>query len=234
MANYILYYRVSTQRQGVSGLGLEAQQRSVAEYLKGKTFNVIDEVTEVESGKNDARPKLAAAIELCKATNSILLVAKIDRLTRNATFLLNLRDSGIDFVAADMPDANRLTVGIMALIAEQEREAISKRTKDALAAAKARGQKLGAYSKSDKSKFVGRTGTKADALKANAARAAKYREVALSKIQSLRHYDPDNSLSSRVLAKVFNDNGIPTVSGSGTWSSNSILRLKRLAFEMGE
>ena len=232
MVNYILYYRVSTQRQGVSGLGLEAQKRSVSEYLNGKIYNVIDEVTEIESGKNNARPKLAAAIELCKATNSTLLVAKIDRLTRNAAFLLNLRDSGIDFVAADMPDANRLTVGIMALIAEQEREAISKRTKEALAAAKARGQKLGAYSKEDRSKFIGRIGTKADAKRANAARAAKYREVALSKLQSLKHYDPNNILSSRSLAHIFNTNGIPTVSGKGSWSSNSILRLKRLAEEM--
>ena len=226
--NYILYFRVSTQRQGQSGLGLDAQRKSVSDYLNGKEHNIIDEVTEVESGKKSNRPKLQAAIDLCTATNSTLLVAKIDRLTRDAAFLLNLRDSGVDFVAADMPDANRMTVGIMALIAEQEREAISDRTKKALAAAKARGVQLGAYDKNNKSKFIGRCGTKEDALKANAARANKYLEVSKTRVKSLEHFDPDNSLSSRVLAKVFNDNGIPTVSGKGSWSSNSILRLKKL------
>lgn len=226
--NYICYYRVSTQRQGQSGLGLEAQRKSVADYLNGKQHNIIDEVTEVESGRNTNRVKLKAAIDLCKATNATLLVAKFDRLSRNARFLLQIKESGVKIAAADMPDVDELVIGIMAMVAQHEAKAISERTRAALQAAKARGVVLGAYDKDDKSKFIGRCGTKEDALNANAARAAKYRQVSLGKVRSLEHFDPDNSLSSRVLAKVFNDNGIPTVSGKGKWSSNSILRLKRL------
>ena len=226
--NYICYYRVSTQRQGQSGLGLEAQRSSVIEYLSGKNANIIDEVTEVESGRKTNRVKLKAAIELCKATNATLLVAKFDRLSRNAKFLLELQESGVRFNAADMPDVDELVIGIMAMVAQHEAKVISERTRAALQAAKDRGVVLGAYDKDDKSKFIGRCGTKEDALNANAARAAKYREVSLGKVRSLEHFDPDNSLSSRVLAKVFNDNGIPTVSGKGQWSSNSILRLKKL------
>ena len=226
--NYICYYRVSTQRQGQSGLGLEAQRSSVIEYLSGKNANIIDEVTEVESGRKTNRVKLKAAIELCKATNATLLVAKFDRLSRNAKFLLELQESGVRFNAADMPDVDELVIGIMAMVAQHEAKVISERTRAALQAAKDRGVVLGAYDKDDKSKFIGRCGTKEDALNANAARAAKYREVSLGKVRSLEHFDPDNSLSSRMLAKVFNDNGIPTVSGKGQWSSNSILRLKKL------
>ncbi len=226
--NYICYYRVSTQRQGHSGLGLEAQRKSVADYLNGKQHNIIDEVTEVESGRNTNRVKLKAAIDLCQATNATLLVAKFDRLSRNARFLLQIKESGVKIAAADMPDVDELVIGIMAMVAQHEAKAISERTRAALQAAKARGVVLGAYDKEDKSKFIGRCGTKEDALNANAARAAKYRQVSLGKVRSLEHFDPDNSLSSRVLAKVFNDNGIPTVSGKGKWSSNSILRLKRL------
>lgn len=182
---------------------------------------------EIESGKNNQRPKLQEAIELCKATGSTLIVAKIDRLTRDAAFLLNLKDAGVDFVAADMPDANRLTVGIMALIAEQERGAISKRTKDALAAAKARGVVLGAYSKSDKTKYVGGgKGTTETALRASHARSQKFRERALAKLPLLSRYDPHGNLSLRELAAIFNANGITTVSGKGNWSANSVRRLK--------
>jgi DNA invertase Pin-like site-specific DNA recombinase len=226
--NYICYFRVSTQRQGRSGLGLDAQRKSVADYLADKEANIIDEVTEIESGRHTKRIKLKAAIDLCKATNATLLVAKFDRLSRNAKFLLELQASGVRISAADMPDVDELVVGIMAMVAQHEAKAISTRTSAALQAAKARGVVLGAYAKDDKSKFIGRCGTREDALNANAARAAKYREVSLGKIRSLEHFDPDNSLSSRVLAKVFNNNGIPTVSGKGTWSSNSILRLKKL------
>ena len=234
MINIVTYYRVSTTRQGQSGLGLAAQKQSVSGYLLRREYNIIDEVIEVESGNKADRPKLMAAIELCKATHATLLVAKIDRLTRDATFLLSLRDSGVDFVAADMPDANRMTVGIMALIAEQEREAISQRTKDALAAAKRRGVVLGAFSKADKTKFVGRVGTRADALAANTARAEKFRRRSIERITSLHHFDPSGVMSTRQLAKVFNLHNIPTVSGRGSWSSASILKLRNLANDLNK
>lgn len=139
----VVYMRVSTVRQGRSGLGLEAQQAALATFVRERGAEVIQTFTEVESGKNADRPELGRALHLAKVTGAILLIAKLDRLSRNAAFLLTLRDSGVRFIAADMPDANELTVGIMALVAQQEREAISKRTKEALQAAKARGRKLG-------------------------------------------------------------------------------------------
>jgi DNA invertase Pin-like site-specific DNA recombinase len=140
---FVAYYRVSTAQQGQSGLGLEAQRKTVLDYLNGGRWNLIDAFTEVESGKRADRPDLARALTACRLHRATLLIAKIDRLSRDAAFLLNLRDAGVDFVAADMPDANRMTVGIMAIIAEHERDAISTRTRQALAAAKARGTKLG-------------------------------------------------------------------------------------------
>src|SRR5439155_11709853 len=140
---FVAYYRVSTERQGHSGLGLDAQRQAVAEYLNGGKRSLLREFVEVESGKLNTRPQLEQALHLCKITGATLVIAKLDRLSRNAAFLLTLRDSGVQFVAADMPDANALTVGIMALIAQHEREAISRRTREALAAAKRRGIRLG-------------------------------------------------------------------------------------------
>jgi len=141
MCKIVAYYRVSTDRQGKSGLGLEAQRQAVMDYARG--HEIIAEFTEVESGKNDARPELAKAIHHVEVTNSKLVIAKLDRLSRNAEFLLKLQNSGVPFVAADMPDADNFTVGILALVAQRERETISKNTKKALAAAKARGVILG-------------------------------------------------------------------------------------------
>ena len=142
MIDYIAYYRVSTQQQGRSGLGLEAQQQAVRSFLKdGQPLQA--EFTEVESGKRDTRPQLTAAITQAQRIGATLLIAKLDRLSRNASFIFALRDSGVKFVAADMPDANHLTVGILAVIADHERQAISDRTKAALSALKARGVQLG-------------------------------------------------------------------------------------------
>ena len=140
---FVAYYRVSTAQQDQSGLGLEAQRKTVLDYLNGGRWDLITSFTEVESGKRADRPELARALVACRLHRATLLIAKIDRLSRDAAFLLNLRDAGVDFVAADMPDANRMTVGIMAIIAEHERDAISIRTRQALAAAKARGRQLG-------------------------------------------------------------------------------------------
>src|SRR3954452_15119017 len=141
----VAYYRVSTDKQGRSGLGLEAQKAAVKVFLEGKGWPPIAEFTEVESGRKSDRPELARALDRCRLCKATLVIAKLDRLARNAAFLLSLRDAGVDFVACDMPAANRLTVGILACVAEAEAEAISARTRAALAAAKARGRVLGGF-----------------------------------------------------------------------------------------
>ncbi len=139
----VAYERVSTARQGASGLGMEAQRQAIEGYSAGRGGTILARFTEVESGRNPDRPELARALHLAKVTGAVLVIAKLDRLSRNAAFLLTLRDSGVRFVAVDLPEANDLTVGIMALVAQQEREATSRRTKEALAVAKGRGVKLG-------------------------------------------------------------------------------------------
>lgn len=138
---YVAYFRVSTAKQGASGLGLEAQQYAVATYLKGG--HIAGEYIEVESGKKNNRPQLIAAIEHARKIKATLIIAKLDRLSRNASFIFTLKDSGVDFICADMPDANTLTIGIFAVLAQHERELISSRTKAALQAKIAQGAKLG-------------------------------------------------------------------------------------------
>jgi len=138
MEQFIAYYRCSTQRQGLSGLGLEAQKNSVLSFLNNRTL--INEFTDIETGKNDFRPQLIKAIELGKQTNSTLLIAKLDRLSRNPTFVSTLMDTKVKFICCDMPDANELTIHIFGALAQWERKKISTRTKDALQQLKKRKQ----------------------------------------------------------------------------------------------
>lgn len=140
---FVAYFRVSTAKQGKSGLGLDAQKAAVAAYIAQHGGIELAAYVEVESGKIDARPQLEAALLRCRQTGATLLVAKLDRLSRNAGFLMNLRDAGVRFQALDIPEANTLTLGILATLAQHEREIISARTKAALAARKARGLPLG-------------------------------------------------------------------------------------------
>jgi DNA invertase Pin-like site-specific DNA recombinase len=215
MADYVAYYRVSTKRQGKSGLGLEAQQKAVADLIEFNDNKLIAEYREEESGKRNDRPELTKALNRCQATGATLIVAKLDRLSRNAAFLMTLRDSGVKFVAADMPDANTLTVGILAVVAQAEREAISQRTKDALAAAKARGVKLG-----------GRRRTAADirhyqqrGVRAAQKKADERVAVIADELIPLR----DQGLSLNAIAKALNDRRIQTSRGC-EWTPTAVKR----------
>ena len=151
-SRYIAYYRVSTARQGRSGLGLEAQKQAVQAHLNGQ--KPISEFVEVESGRRNDRPKLAEALAACRVHKATLIIAKLDRLARNVAFVSSLMEAGVEFQACDFPQANRLTIHILAAVAEHEARMISERTRAALAAAKARGTVLGG--------FRGRAGTCTD------------------------------------------------------------------------
>lgn len=143
MLNLIGYVRVSTKRQGESGLGLEAQRAAVEAYAKQSSGNIVATYTEVESGRKNDRPELLRALAHARRIKAVLVVAKVDRLSRNAAFLLTLLESKVPLVCCDNPHANELTIGLLAVIAQHEARMISKRTKEALEAAKARGVQLG-------------------------------------------------------------------------------------------
>ena len=204
---FIAYYRVSTAQQGKSGLGLEAQREAVRGYLNGGKWELLNEFTEVESGKRSNRPQLQAALAMCKKRKATLVIAKLDRLARNLHFISGLMESKIDFVAADMPSANRMTVQIMAVFAEEEARAISARTKAALASAKARGVTLG------------RNGAVLGAE--NHAKAMDTAESLRSVVAALK---ADGFKTPAAIADALNERGIATPRGK-QWHRTSVIRL---------
>jgi len=217
---FVAYYRVSTHRQGRSGLGLEAQQQAVHEYLDGGRWKLLAEFTEVESGRGNDRPQLNAALSACRLHRATLIVAKLERLSRNAAFLLALRDSGVDFVAANMPEANRLTVGVLAVVAEHEREQISARTKGALAAARARGVRLGTpenLTAADRQR---------GSVLAAEARRRRAAQRALDVSPTIRELQAGGVRSLRKLGVALDERAIPAPHG-GRWSAAQVRRLLR-------
>jgi DNA invertase Pin-like site-specific DNA recombinase len=217
---FIAYYRVSTARQGRSGLGLEAQREAVRHYLDGGRWKLVDEIVEVESGKRDDRPQLARALDLCRAWRATLIIAKLDRLARNVEFTARLMNSGVDFVAVDFPQANRLTIHILAAMAEHEREMISARTKAALRAAKARGVRLGG----DRGGLSRRSRTKGNqhSAKVRHERADQSARSLMPVIERLRS---EGVTTAQGLARALNEEGVPTVSERGRWQAVSVLRV---------
>lgn len=222
---FVSYLRVSTQQQGKSGLGLEAQRESVADYLNGGRWKLVEEVVEVESGKRSDRPQLARALSLCRVHRATLLVAKLDRLARNVAFISALMEAGVAFQAVDLPNANNLTVHIMAAMAEYEAKAISERTKVALAAAKARGTKLGYHSWKGTGqrwevKTVASKGN-AESSKVRAGLSDKRASDLMPVIAAIR---AEGATSLRQIAAALNDRRIPTARG-GEWSAVQVRRL---------
>ena len=207
---YVSYFRVSTARQGRSGLGLEAQRQAVASYLNGGNWTVLADFVEVESGRKSDRLELAKALDLCRLTGATLVIAKLDRLARDAHFLLGLEKARVEFIACDMPQANRLTIGIMALVAEEEARAISARTKAALAAARARGTKLGGW----------RGGPVVDGTLGAEAMRKNADAFAVGVAPMLRRMRSEG-LSLRQMAALLAEKGIKTPRG-GAWTATAV------------
>lgn len=219
---FVSYLRVSTQRQGKSGLGLEAQRHSVAEYLNGGKWTLVAEMIEVESGKRSDRPKLVEALRLCRVHKAKLLVAKLDRLSRNVAFISALMESGVKFQAVDMPDVNDMVLHILASVAQGEAKAISERTKAALAAAKARGKALGGLRWDITT--VGAQG-RAAALQTRKEKAASYRADILPVIQQKQR---EGAETLRQIADALNADSTPAPRG-GEWSAVQVQRILKTA-----
>lgn len=213
MRKFIAYYRVSTKRQN---LGLEAQRTSVLNYINADDTNVlIEEYSEQESGKHDNREVLLEAINSCKQNNATLIIAKLDRLSRKVSFIFSLRDSGVDFIALDVPNFNTLTLGIFATLAQTERELISQRTKNALAEKKAKGAKLGAPNP----QFTSAIREKAYKAHSAAAEANTNNKKAITMISLLLK---DNNYSQ--IARILNENNFATSKGK-KFTATQVIRL---------
>jgi DNA invertase Pin-like site-specific DNA recombinase len=223
MANgqFVSYLRVSTVRQGISGLGLEAQREAVATYLNGGKWKLVREVVEIESGKHNDRPAIAEALRLCRLHRATLIIAKLDRLARNVHFISSLMESGVEFTAVDFPQANRLTVHMLAAVAEHEAAMISARTKAALGAAKARGVVLGGRRGSvERMARIGRKGNAASASVRSQV-AAKRNDDLLPVIEEIR---AAGSSTPQQIADGLNGRGITAARG-GTWSAVQVRRV---------
>lgn len=211
---FITYYRVSTQRQGASGLGLEAQRSAVLTHLAESDKTVIEEFLEVETGKGsnalEKRPQLRLALERCRKTGATLLIAKLDRLARNVHFVSGLIETGVDFVAADMPHANKVMIQMHAVMSEWERDQISERTKAALAAAKARGVVLGA--------------TGAANLRRQNEQRQREAQAFRDRLQPVLAGFLAQGLSRRAIVGRLNDLGIKAQLG-GAWTYSQVQRL---------
>jgi DNA invertase Pin-like site-specific DNA recombinase len=214
---FVSYLRVSTKRQGESGLGLEAQRHAVTSFLNGGNWQLVEEFVEVESGKHDHnRPALLAALAACKVYGATLVIAKLDRLSRDAHFLLGLQKAGVKFVAADMPEANEMVVGIMALVAQAERRMISERTKAALQAAKARGKVLGNPTRLPPRATAE---TRARGSATTSRKAKEFAERLRPVLSTLGH------LSARAAAIELDRRGISTANG-GVWSAGKVIAVR--------
>lgn len=216
---FVAYFRVSTQRQGVSGLSLEAQQRSTQQYAMTRG-EVIAEFTEVESGKNNKRPQLHAAMELCRKTGAVLLVATIDRLSRDAAFTVALKNSKLDFIACDMPEANALTIGIMALLAEQEYKVKSNRQKAQYESKRARG--LG-HTFGHAANFTAETRALGPAKRRDEAQNNQANRTAWTVCSMLI----EKNMTLDAIANTLNNGGFLTPKGA-KFSRASVQRLKNL------
>jgi len=204
---FVAYYRVSTDKQGRSGLGLEAQRAAVAVHIAGALGAVAAEFVEVESGRRKDRPQLAAALAAARGHRAILVIAKLDRLARNVHFVSGLMESGVEFVAADLPTVNRLTVHILAAVAEEEARMISARTKAALAAAKARGVRLGNPNLA--------AGSPAQARAANAVKTGRAQVRAADVLPFIEQARRAGAITLQQFADALAARGVPTPSGRG-------------------
>ena len=214
---YVAYYRVSTAKQGLSGLGLEAQREAVERHVRSVGGAVLADYVEIESGKKNDRPEVAKAIAACRARRAILVIAKLDRLARNVAFVSNLMEAGVEFVACDNPFATRLTIHILAAVAEHEREMISARTTAALAAARARGVRLGNPAL--------RAGCAAAARHANAARVSQANRHAADVLPYITAARSAGAGSLAEVARALTARGIRTPAGGLEWCDVQVKRV---------
>jgi len=220
MTNYIAYYRVSTDRQGRSGLGIEAQREAVKRFV-GASDRLLSTYTEVESGKTEDRPQLIAAMAACRKAGAVLLIAKLDRLSRDVAFIAGLMKSDVRFIACDMPDADAFRLHIEAAIAEEERRRISGRTKAALNAAKARGVKLGG--------FRGHIPTRDERERGRARQREQAQQRAASILPLVAELRGAGITSLAAIARALTERGVSTPKGAARWQPVQVRRLLAVA-----